>query len=340
MLRADPGHCEWLPDDVKTGEMVFIPGGTFRMGSDHHYPEEAPSHRVFVDGFWIDRTPVTNRQFKQFADATGHVTEAEIVPDPTDCPGALNEMLYAGSLVFSPLPRIADLTDWSQWWSFMRGANWRHPYGAGSNISDLDDHPVVHVAYSDAAAYAHWAGKDLPTEAEWEFAARGGLDGEEFAWGDALMPGGRHMANIWQGNFPVQNLGEDGFERTSPVMAFPPNGYGLHDMIGNVWEWTSDWWSPRHQPNATKSCGIPKNPRGGREDASYDPRQPDIRIPCKVLKGGSHLCAPNYCRRYRPAARHAEPVDISTSDVGFRCVVRTPLAVDRKRERIAASAPA
>ncbi|MCK1273552.1 sulfatase modifying factor 1 [Bradyrhizobium sp. GM2.2] len=329
--------------------MVFIPGGTFRMGSDHHYPEEAPSHRVAVDGFWIDRTPVRrssnhpattrsdpDRQFKQFVDATGHVTEAQIVPDPKDYPGALAEMLYAGSRVFSPLPRITDLTDWSQWWTFLRGANWRHPYGPGSNIEDLDDHPVVHVSFSDAAAYAHWAGKGLPTEAEWEFAARGGLEAEEYAWGDALMPGGKHMANIWQGNFPVQNLGEDGYERTSPVMAFPPNGYGLYDMIGNVWEWTSDWWSSKHAADAAKPCCIPKNPRGGGEHTSYDPRLPDIQIPLKVLKGGSHLCAPNYCRRYRPAARHAEPVDTSTSHVGFRCVVRLPSVTERRHEGRAA----
>ncbi len=293
--------------------------------------EEAPSHRVSVDGFWIDRTSVTNRQFKQFVNATGHVTEAQIVPDPKDYPGALKEMLYAGSLVFSPLPRITDLTDWSQWWSFMRGANWRHPYGPGSNIKGLDDHPVVHVSYSDAAAYARWAGKELPTEAEWEFAARGGLDGEEFAWGDALMPGGKHMANIWQGNFPVQNLGEDGFKRTSPVMAFPPNGYGLHDMIGNVWEWTSDWWSSKHAADAAKPCCIPRNPRGGREEASFDPCQPDIRIPRKVLKGGSHLCAPNYCRRYPPrgAPRRAgryvnQPCRLPLRDAdASRCSSRT-----------------
>ena len=261
------------------------------------------------------------------------MTEAQVVPDPKHYPGALKEMLYAGSLVFLPLPRITDLADWSQWWTFMRGANWRHPYGPGSNIKDLDDHPVVHVSFSDAAAYARWAGKDLPTEAEWEFAARGGLEAEEYAWGDVLMPGGRHMANIWQGNFPVQNLGEDGYERTSPVMAFPPNGYGIYDMIGNVWEWTADWWSAKHAAEAAKPCCIPKNPRGGRESASYDPALPDIRIPRKVLKGGSHLCAPNYCRRYRPAARHAEPVDTSTSHVGFRCVVRSSLPTKARQER-------
>jgi len=303
-------------------EMTFVPGGTFRMGSDHHYPEEAPAHRVSVDGFWIDRTPVTNRQFKEFVNATGHVTTAEMVPDAKDYPGALPKMLFSGSLVFAPKPRITNPKDWGQWWTFMKGASWRHPYGPKSNLVGLDDHPVVHVSYSDALAYARWAGKDLPTEAEWEFAARGGLDGQEFAWGNTLTPDGRHMANTWQGDFPTQNLREDGFERTSPVTGFPPNGYGLYDMIGNVWEWTSDWWSDRHEPDAAKPCCVPHNPRGGRADQSLDPCQSSIRIPRKVLKGGSHLCAPNYCRRDRPAARHAEPVDTSTSHVGFRCVRR------------------
>jgi formylglycine-generating enzyme required for sulfatase activity len=231
-------------------------------------------------------------------------------------------MLYAGSLVFSPPARAADLGDWSQWWQFMKSADWRHPYGPKSNINVLDNHPVVHVAYSDALAYARWVGKDLPTEAEWEFAARGGLADAEYAWGEEFGPGGRHMANTWQGEFPSQNLCGDGFERTSPVTAFPPNGYGVHDMIGNVWEWTSDWYSPNHESDAPKACCIPENPRGGREEESFDPCLPQIRIPRKVLKGGSHLCAPNYCRRYRPAARHAEAVDTSTSHVGFRCVKR------------------
>lgn len=302
--------------------MIWIAGGVFRMGSDRHYPEEAPVHRVAVDGFWIDRHPVTNAQFQQFVEATGHVTVAEIPPDPADYPGALPHMLYAGSLVFRRPERKVDLRDWGRWWTFLKGADWCHPYGPKSSIEGLDDHPVVHVAYADALAYARWAGKDLPTEAEWEFAARGGLDGAEFAWGDEFTPGGRHMANTWQGAFPRQNLGTDGYLRTSPVAAFPPNGYGLHDMIGNVWEWTSDWFVPRHAADAPKACCIPQNPRGGREEQSYDPCQPNIRIPRKVLKGGSHLCAPNYCRRYRPAARHPEPVDTSTCHVGFRCVVR------------------
>jgi sulfatase modifying factor 1 len=302
--------------------MVFIPGGTFRMGSDRHYPEEAPVHRVTVEGFWIDRTPVTNRQFKEFVKATGHVTFAETAPDPKDYPGSLPHMIYAGSLVFTPPAGPVDLRNFGEWWSLMQGANWRRPYGPKSNINALDNHPVVHVTFGDALAYAQWAGKDLPTEAEWEFAARGGLDGADYAWGDALTPGGQHMANTWQGEFPRQNLSEDGFERTSPVTAFPPNGYGLHDMTGNVWEWTADWYAPKHQPDAPKACCIPDNPRGGREDGSYDPALPNIKIPRKVIKGGSHLCAPNYCRRYRPAARHAEPVDTSTSHVGFRCIRR------------------
>lgn len=303
-------------------DMIRIPGGTFRMGSDRHYPEEAPSHRVSVEDFWIDAMPVTNRQFRAFVEATGHITLAEITPDPKDYPGALPHMLRAGSLMFAPPSHPVDLRDWSQWWTFQFGATWRKPYGAGSSLKGLDHHPVVHVAYRDAEAYAAWTSKALPTEAEWEFAAWGGREGAEFAWGDELVPEGRHMANIWQGNFPSENTKEDGFARTSPVKAFPANGYGLYDMIGNVWEWTSDFWSTRHQGDAPKACCVPQNPRGGPEAESYDPRQPEIRIPRKVLKGGSHLCAPSYCRRYRPAARHAEPIDTSTSHVGFRCVLR------------------
>jgi formylglycine-generating enzyme len=249
-----------VPADPNT---IWIPGGTFRMGSDRHYPEEAPVHRVAVEGFLIDRTPVTNRQFKDFVRATGHVTFAEIKPDANNYPGALEHMLYAGSLVFSPPARATDLSDWSRWWKFIKGADWRHPYGPKSNINVLDNHPVVHVTYSDAFAFARWAGKDLPTEAEWEFAARGGLADAEYAWGEEFAPGGRHMANTWQGEFPNQNLCSDGFERTSLVTAFPPNGYGVHDMIGNVWEWTSDWYSQKHEVDALKACCIPENPRGG-----------------------------------------------------------------------------
>jgi formylglycine-generating enzyme required for sulfatase activity len=302
--------------------MVFVTGATYRMGSDRHYPEERPVHRVTVNGFWIDRTPVTNRHFRKFVEATGYTTFAEIAPDPKDYPGALPHMLKAGSLVFSPPNHPVDLTNFADWWTIKSSANWRRPYGKGSSIRGLDDHPVVHVAYRDAEAYAAWVGKALPTEAEWEFAARGGLDGAEFAGGDEFTPGGRHLANTWQGQFPRHNLTEDGFERTSPVEAFPPNRYGLYDMIGNVWEWTADWYSPKHEADAPKACCIPENPRGGSEADSCDPCQPRIRIPRKVVKGGSHLCAPNYCRRYRPAARHPHPVDTSTSHVGFRCISR------------------
>jgi len=304
-------------------DMVRIPGGTFRMGSNTHYPEERPVHRVTVDSFRIDRTPVTNAQFRKFVEATGHVTQAEIPPRAEDYPGAPPHMLRAGSLVFMAPKHDVNLRDYFNWWHFKFGANWRRLAGRHSWIHALPDHPVVHVGFADATAYAEWAGKSLPTEAEWEFAARGGLEGAEFAWGDELTPGGRHMANTWQGAFPCENDAADGFERTSPVMTYPPNGYGLYDMIGNVWEWTTDWWSERHEADAPKACCIPENPRGGPQSASYDPCVPTIRIPRKVLKGGSYLCAPNYCRRYRPAARHAQAIDTTTGHVGFRCVVRS-----------------
>ena len=314
---------DWVRSETPTRSgMVWVAGGEYRMGSDCHYPEEAPEHSVRVDGFWIDRTPVTNRRYAEFVRATGHVTVAETTPDPADYPRALPDMLYAGSLVFQRPPSTFDVRDWSQWWTFMKRADWRHPYGPRSDIKGLDEHPVVHVAFADVQAYADWAGKTLPTEAEWEVAARGGLEGAEFAWGDEFAPDGRYLANTWQGDFPRVNLRSDGYERTSPVTAFPPNGYGVHDMIGNVWEWTSDWYRPRHDADPLKACCIPRNPRGGAREGSFDPCQPQIKIPRKVLKGGSHLCAPNYCRRYRPAARHAEPIDTSTCHVGFRCVAR------------------
>jgi sulfatase modifying factor 1 len=303
-------------------EMVFIPGGEFTMGSHHHYAEESPAHRVKVDGFWIDTTPVTNAQFRRFVRDTGHVTFAEIAPDPKDYPGALPHMLRAGSLVFVKSKGPVDLKNWSNWWTFGFGADWRHPYGPGSSNKVLDHHPVVHISYRDAEAYAKWAGKELPTEAEWEFAASGGLEGAEYAWGAEFEPNGKPMANTWQGEFPWQNLLTDGYETTSPVGSYAPNGYGIYDMIGNTWEWTTDWFSQKHSADPAKPCCMPQNPRGGPEDQSYDPCQPNIRIPRKVIKGGSFLCAPSYCRRYRPAARHAEPIDTSTCHLGFRCIKR------------------
>lgn len=299
--------------------MIALDGGRFRMGSDHHYPEEAPAHEVEVDPFMIDLTPVTNAQFAQFVQETGHVTLAETPPDPADYPGMLPEMAKAGSLVFQQISGAVNLNNPHQWWGFSFGADWKHPRGPGSDIDDLQDHPVVHIAYADAEAYAKWAGKRLPTEAEWEFAARGGLDHAAYAWGAEFEPDGVPLANYWQGNFPSQNNLTDGFLFTSPVGAFPANGFGLLDMIGNVWEWTSDWFQSVHRQDQ-KACCIPRNPRGGKEDSSFDPCTPDINIGRRVLKGGSHLCAPNYCQRYRPAARYAQPVDTSTSHVGFRCV--------------------
>ena len=303
---------------VASDTMVRITGGQFRMGSNTGYPEEAPAHQVAVNDFWIDAHLVTNDDFAAFVAATGHVTFAELPPRAEDYPGALPHMLYAGSLVFKKTAHAVDTADWSQWWDFRAGANWRHPYGPPSSIKGLGDHPVVHVAYADAAAYAAWAGKELATEAEWEYAARGGLDGAAYSWGEVFKPGGRHMSNTWQGRFPVSNTADDGWEATSPTGAFPANGYGLHDMIGNVWEWTQDWFAPRHAADAAKACCIPSNPRGPAT-GMLDCNAP---IPQKVLKGGSFLCAPSYCKRYRPAARHAEAIDTSTCHVGFRCVRR------------------
>jgi formylglycine-generating enzyme required for sulfatase activity len=307
-------------DGPDLDEMVFIPSGTFTMGSDHHYPEEAPAHDVSVDGFWIDRHPVTNEDFARFVKVTDYVTFAERAADPLKYPGAKPELLVPSSIVFRKPIHPVDLRNHYNWWFYVPGANWRHPLGPSSSIEKKAAHPVVHVAFEDAQAYARWAGKALPTEAEWEFAARGGLNGAEFSWGDEFTPGGVHLANTWQGEFPYQNLGTDGFEGTSPVGAFPSNGYGLFDMAGNVWEWTVDWYQS-HQ-DIQRSCCTIHNPRGGALEKSFDPCLPDVPIPRRVTKGGSYLCAPNYCRRYRPAARMAQPIDTSTCHLGFRCIVR------------------
>jgi len=311
-----------VPGKPPAPDMVFVPGGVFRMGSDAHYPEEAPVHRVGVDGFWIDAHPVRNADFARFVRATGYRTVAERPLDPADYPGAPPENLVPGSLVFRATPGPIDLRHISQWWVWTPGAHWRRPEGPGSTLAGRMDHPVVHVAYEDAAAYAAWAGKDLPTEAEWEYAARGGLEGAAYTWGDQLRPGGRWMAHWWHGEFPWQNTREDGFAGTAPVGSFPPNGYGLFDMAGNVWEWTCSWYTERHPADAAKPCCMPRNPRGGTEEGSYDPAQPQFRVPRRVVKGGSFLCADNYCRRYRPAARRPQMVDTGTSHIGFRCIVR------------------
>jgi formylglycine-generating enzyme required for sulfatase activity len=294
--------------------MAWIPGGTFAMGSDRHYPEEAPVREVALEGFWMDEHPVTNLEFLRFVKDTGHVTLAERPPDADKYPGAQPEMLVAGSVVFEKSVGPVDLGNHFNWWTWRPGADWRHPEGPESTLHGRERHPVVHVAFGDAEAYAAWAGKELPTEAEWELAARGGLDGAEFAWGDELMPKGKPMANTWQGEFPYENTLVDGYEGTSPVGAFPPNGYGLVDVTGNVWEWTTDWYSSSHEP-ASACCG--DDPRAASIDT-----EDRAAMPRKVMKGGSHLCAPNYCRRYRPAARMAQAVDTSTSHLGFRCIVR------------------
>jgi formylglycine-generating enzyme len=298
-------------------DMAWVPGGTFLMGSADFYPEERPVHQVTVDGFWIDAHPVTNAEFRRFVKATGHVTVAERPPDPADYPDADPALLVPGSLVFRRSSGPVDLRDWRNWWAWVPGACWRHPEGPGSTLHGRDRHPVVQVAYEDARAYAAWAGKALPTEAEWEFAARGGLDGKVFCWGDEFAPKGRMMANTWQGEFPWQNLLTDPYEGTSPVGAFPPNGYGLLDMAGNVWEWTADHFTPRHPDEVERPCCVPRNPQV-TAPVLAEP------IPRRVIKGGSHLCAPSYCLRYRPAARQGEAVDTSTGHIGFRCIVRHP----------------
>lgn len=292
--------------------MVELPGGGFWMGSDNHYPEEAPARRVEVAPFRIDLHPVTNRQFAAFVAETGYVTAAEQPMDPALYPGVDPRRLKPGALAFTP-PRGPVAAHWRDWWAYVPGASWLKPEGKGSVYRGRLDHPVVCVAYADAAAYAAWAGKDLPTEQEWEFAARGGLERAVYAWGDERTPGGRPMANTWTGRFPSQNLAAHGYDRTSPVGAFPPNGFGLQDMIGNVWEWTKDYFV---SGAAAAGCC------GPTVEDSYDPDLPGVPIPRRVVKGGSHLCHESYCDRYRPAARQPQMEDTATTHIGFRCVVR------------------
>ena len=288
---------------MDSADMRRIEGGQFWMGSDDYYAEERPLRQVTVEGVWIDVTPVTNSQFRAFVQDTGYKTVAERIPTAADYPTADPAMLVPGSAVFVRTPGPVPLNDHEQWWRYKVGASWRHPEGRGSSLVGRGDHPVVHVAYGDAVAYAAWCGKRLPTEAEWEFAARGGLDRQPYAWGDQLNPNGAVPANIWIGEFPWKR--GSAWKTTSPVGAYPANPYGLYDMIGNVWEWTSDDYSMSQGQGSKTCCSAKKASAPGHA--------------VKVLKGGSHLCAETYCQRYRPAARHPQPVDTSTSHVGFRC---------------------
>ena len=310
------------PGPPPSAGMRWIPEGTFLMGSEEFYPEEAPVHRVSVDGFWADETAVTAAEFRRFVRETAYVTVAERPLEPEQYPDADPELLVPGALVFRKTSGPVNLDDASNWWEYVPGAYWKRPGGPGTTINGRDRHPVVQVAHEDAEAYATWTGKELPSEAEWEYAARGGLDGARFAWGDEHFPGGQPAANTWQGEFPWQTLKLDGYEGTSPVGSFAPNGYGLHDMCGNTWEWTSDWYAPTTAEPDRSPCCAPRNPRVTSQAESFVEGRPGAHIPRRVIKGGSHLCAPNYCLRYRPAARQAEAIDTSTGHIGFRCIVR------------------
>jgi len=305
--------------------LAWVPPQTYAMGSDAHYAEESPAHPVTVDGFWIAPTQVTNGEFAAFVDATGYTTVAERPLDPAEFPGAPAENLQPGSMVFTRTDGPVDLHHINLWWTWTPGASWRSPWGPGSSLEGLGDHPVVHVAYEDAEAYAAWSGHSLPSEAEWEAAARGGLGGTAYVWGSDPETPGERLANYWHGDFPWRPA--PGYGATAPVGSFPPNAYGLFDMAGNVWEWTSDWYASGHagEPDP-KPCCVPRNPRGPEVEASYDARQPQFRVPRKVIKGGSFLCADSYCLRYRPAARRPQMVDTGMSHIGFR-VVRRPAAV-------------
>ncbi len=296
--------------------MVWVPGGTFWMGCENcHMPDALPVHRVTVNGFWMDKTPVTNAQFEKFVKATGYITIAERKPDPKDFPGVPLENLVPGSAVFTQTAEDVPLDDYLRWWRYVPGASWKHPEGPASSIKGREDHPVVHVAWDDAVAYAKWAGKRLPTEAEYEFAARAGLDRNLYAWGNELKPGGKWASNIWQGRFPARNAGDDGYLSTSPVTAFAPNGYGLYDMGGNVWQWCSDWYRPDYFEKLS-SGGEARNPQGPQD--SFDPQERGI--PKRVQKGGSFLCSDQYCTRYLVGSRGKGATDSGSSNVSFRCV--------------------
>jgi formylglycine-generating enzyme required for sulfatase activity len=295
--------------------MVWIPGGEFWMGAEE-FPDAQPWHRVSVDGFWMDKTEVTNDQFAKFVKATKYVTVAEQAPRAEDFPGAPPENLVAGSVVFSPPDHPVKLNNHFQWWSYVKGANWRHPEGPKSTLKDRGNYPVVHIAYQDALAYAKWAGKRLPTEAEFEYAQRGGSERKPYAWGDELNPGGKFMANTFQGHFPEKNTKEDGHERAAPVASFPPNPYGLYDMAGNVWEWTSDWYRHDYYQTLVSQGPLARNPQGPSD--SFDPSEPGVKK--KVHRGGSFLCTDQYCARYIAGGRGKGEPDTGTNHVGFRLV--------------------
>lgn len=314
---ADPTCQASAAGEAGAKGMVWIPGGSFTMGEEREHPEERSARRVTVRGFWMDRHEVTNAQFARFVAATGYVTMAERGLDPAAHPHLPTEMLRPGGLVFRAPESIADRSDASQWWSFVPGASWRHPEGPGSNITDRQDHPVVQVAWEDAAAYARWLGHELPTEAQWEFAARGGLDGMRYTWGETYRPDAGWLANTWQGAFPTVDSGEDGHGGTAPVCSFPPNGFGLFDMAGNAWEHMRDWWVPRHD---ARPATDPEGPSRSLAARFADP----TNGPMRVIKGGSWLCAPDFCARYRPAARQPQEMGLGTPHVGFRTVRTGP----------------
>jgi formylglycine-generating enzyme len=326
-----------------TGEapkgMVWIPGGEFSMGAAempgmnevgmNATLDSRPIHRVYVNGFWIDKTDVTNEDFEKFVKATGYVTIAERVPKAEDFPGAPPENLVAGSVVFTQPDHAVSLDNFYQWWSYVPGANWRHPTGPDSDLKGKEKYPVVQVAYDDAVAYAQWAGKRLPTEAEWEFAARGGLSGKMYAWGDSFRPHGKWMANTFQGHFPDTNSKDDGYAGVSPVTKFPPNGYGLYDVSGNVWEWVSDWYRPDYYAQLVKANKVSRNPQG--PDSSFDPAEPNT--PKRVMRGGSFLCTDQYCSRYMVGTRGKGESSSGANHLGFRCIKPLPLATAQTEKK-------